>query len=351
PIMPTLPVEFMLEKGLPAPLRTSVKFLLFNIVWTFVAGEYTGDYSQVDRVWTFLPPLYSIIYTFYPLLDSAPLSVKQLGVQPRALLMTVLQLVLWCARLSSHAFRRGFFTGGGEDYRWVYIRKWIAKAPIIGSMGKPFMTFFNLSIISIYQHIILAMLALPTYAASASPKPLHYGDALLATLVLMALAIEFVADNQQFAYQTFKKTGKLDLDNEWPGSRIQFTTADRARGFITKGLWAYSRHPNCAGEQTVWLGMSLFPVLANWQLAHNFVDMLALLSPSLALCNLFLSSTYITESISGSKYEAYRLYKARVGMFWPTDTLFKALYLQVWGMKKGVDEALWAKAVLPKKEK
>lgn len=51
------------------------------------------------------------------------------------------------------------------------------------------------------------------------------------------------------AYQTFKQTGKLDLDNEWPGSRIKFTQADRERGFITKGLCAYSRHPNCASER------------------------------------------------------------------------------------------------------
>lgn len=61
--------------------------------------------------------------------------------------------------------------------------------------------------------------------------------------------------------------------NEWPGARIQWTEDDRQRGlwleltgdelcliyikigFVTRGLWAYSRHPNCACEQAFWVNI------------------------------------------------------------------------------------------------
>lgn len=39
---------------------------------------------------------------------------------------------------------------------------------------------------------------LPGYAASVSTTSLHWGDALMAGLVLTAIGIEFISDNQQF---------------------------------------------------------------------------------------------------------------------------------------------------------
>lgn len=46
--------------------------------------------------------------------------------------------------------------------------------------------------------VLMTVLQLPTYSASVSTKPLHWGDALLAGLTLTALLLEFVSDNQQF---------------------------------------------------------------------------------------------------------------------------------------------------------
>lgn len=78
---------------------------------------------------------------------------------------------------------------------------------------------------------------MPAYTASVKPVPLGLDDYILSAMILATLAIEFTADNQQWAYHNYKKTGVLDLDNEWPGARIEFTEEDRERGFITKGLW------------------------------------------------------------------------------------------------------------------
>ena len=58
--------------------------------------------------------------------------------------------------------------------------------------------------------------------------------------------IEIIADQQ-------KKKFKLDKSNK-----------DK---FISTGLWSVSRHPNYAGEITLWFGISIisFPVLEGWQ--------------------------------------------------------------------------------------
>jgi hypothetical protein len=63
----------------------------------FSAGEITGNVSQVDRVWTFLPPIYAAFFAFYPLMSFAPDFIKAQGVNPRNVLMFVLQ-VIWMTR-------------------------------------------------------------------------------------------------------------------------------------------------------------------------------------------------------------------------------------------------------------
>jgi len=98
--------------------------------------------------------------------------------------------------------------------------------------------------------------------------PLGLSDYVLAALSLGFIALEFVSDNQQQAYQTWKRTNavKVDPSYAWPGARLAFTEGDRQRGFITRGLWAWSRHPNFISEQSFWVR----PVGADlWWLSHH----------------------------------------------------------------------------------
>lgn len=225
------------------------------------------------------------------------------------------------------------------------------------------------------------MLGLPAYSSSVNDIPLHYGDWLLASLVLITIGIEFTADNQQWAFHNYKRDGKVDHAEEWPGARLNFTQDDAQRGFLTRGLWYVlpvlqfcsmslfffllgptlatpmqrlnvrdlsllkytTPHTNRCTE-FVWFLMSLFPLLTHPHIAHNVFDFAALLSPSLLLSALIYSSTIFTESISEPKYPGYKYYQRRVAMFWPLDTTFKALWVRVVGGKKEkaiVDEFLW----------
>ena len=66
------------------------------------------------------------------------------------------------------------------------------------------------------------------------------------------------------------------------------------------------------------------------------------LSPSLALCLLFLSSTRFSESISASKYpRGYAAYRARVSMFVPTLTPVWGTLLSLTGGKNETEELVW----------
>jgi steroid 5-alpha reductase family enzyme len=80
--------------GLDPTLAFPVKFCLFNIAWTFLAGEITGNVSQVDRVWTFLPVIYSAYWGLYlPLYGNGDNQwIKDQGISPRAALMVLLQV-------------------------------------------------------------------------------------------------------------------------------------------------------------------------------------------------------------------------------------------------------------------
>ncbi|KAG8707321.1 hypothetical protein FRC09_001891 [Ceratobasidium sp. 395] len=355
------PVEELRPRGLDPTLAGPVKFCLFNIAWTFLAGEITGNVSQVDRVWTFLPVLYSAYWGIYlPLYGSGDNEwVKEQGVTGRGVLMVLLQ-ILWSSRLSYNTFRRGLFSLKDEDYRWAVFR---AKIP-------PWLfSIFNFGFIALAQNVLLFLMALPAHhALFQHDLPLTTSDYVLTFLTVCNLAIQFTADNQQHAFQTYKyssparNTRAASHDETkaepygpgaWPGARMEWTDEDVKRGFITRGLWAWSRHPNFACEQTFWFLQALFPILASTIRTHALSDaakldvdvdtMTALwpLVPPLALSGLFIASTMFTESISKGKYPAYEAYQARVGMFSPSDTLWKGLFLRAKGQLEKVDAIVY----------
>jgi steroid 5-alpha reductase family enzyme len=124
----------------------------------------------------------------------------------------------------------------------------------------------NLTFISATQNVLLLLLGFPAAIASALQPhdELSTSDVLLAILALVILALEFIADNQQYTFQSFKhaylarekgnsSAEPYDEKKHWLGARLAFTPADAKRGFVTRGLWAWSRHPNCTCEMSFWV--------------------------------------------------------------------------------------------------
>ena len=86
---------------------------------------------------------------------------------------------------------------------------------------------------------------------------------------------------------------------------------DYQKGFLDKGLWKYSRHPNYFAEQAIWICFYLFSVAAcgqwfNWSIAG-----------CLLLMVLFQGSSAFSEEISSGKYPEYKVYQKSVRRFLP----------------------------------
>lgn len=112
--------------------------------------------------------------------------------------------------------------------------------------------------------------------------------------------------NMLAAYQTakykYKDTGELTRG---------YTAAELERGFVAKGLWAYSRHPNFFAEQTIWF------VLYSWSCFAANTPYSWAGTGAVLLVLLFQGSTYLTEKITKGKYPEYESYQKQVGMFIP----------------------------------
>ena len=161
-----------------------------------------------------------------------------------------------------------------EDYRWAVLRNkipsWLFQivnltfictpnnlTPLCPLIERP------LGSTAAIQNALLLVIATPTLVAATHPSPLVLSDGVLAFVALALLVFEFTADNQQYAYHAWKH-GTYDARTHWPGSRLAWTKDDAARGFCTRGLWSWSRHPNFLAEQSFWVrpfpSLLLFPV-------------------------------------------------------------------------------------------
>ncbi len=252
----------------------------------FVVSSITGNYSQVDKLWSLIPIAYVWIVTV------------QSGFELRLVLMALL-VTAWGFRLSYNFSRRGgyswkFWTGE-EDYRWAVVK------------AKPEFTVkwrwlvFNLLFISFYQMGLILLFTLPA-VRSMDGLPLGLADCLLAALIVVLIVVETLADQQQWNYHKQKKKAQA-AGGELPDKY--------KKGFVHTGLWGLVRHPNYAAEQAIWIVFYFFSVAAtgiwlNWSVMG-----------AILLVLLFWGSSSLGESISKGKYPDYAEYLKRVPRFIP----------------------------------
>ena len=255
----------------------------------FILGELTKNYSQVDKIWSIAPILYVAI-----------VMIKS-DYNPRIQLMFAL-VFIWGVRLTYNFSRHGGYSlqfwKGNEDYRWKVLR----EKPEFQSTWK--WRLFNLFFISGYQNALILLFTLPSIIAlQFKETELNAYDFIIALCMLFFIVFESIADNQQWQFQT-KKWALINNNQELSG--------DYKKGFLDKGLWAYSRHPNYFAEQGVWVCFYLFSVVAsdqwiNWSIAG-----------CLLLIILFQGSSKFSEEISAGKYPEYKMYQNAVSRFIPT---------------------------------
>lgn len=273
--------------------QSAILFFMINavamvIAYCFIIGEITRNNSQVDKLWSIIPIYYVWQMTY---LSDFP---------DRMVLMSAL-VTFWGVRLTYNFARRGAYTwkfwSGEEDYRWEILR----NRP--GFDNKIVWMLFNLFFISGYQNVLIFLFTLPilTCLDTRAPQEIQLSDLILASLMIIAVIIEFIADQQQYNFQTEKHRRIKAGEDLGP----------YAKGFVDTGLWGLVRHPNYAMEQSTWVIFYGFSVVStgewiNWSL------------PGCALLIvLFKGSSDFSEAISAEKYSAYPDYQKRVPRFIP----------------------------------
>ncbi|KAK4237398.1 hypothetical protein C8A03DRAFT_34645 [Achaetomium macrosporum] len=273
------------------PLISGFALSVFLGAVFLVVAEVNRNYSQVDRCWSLLPTLYIAHFDLW---------ARLVGLPTRRIEAALLFSTLWSVRLTYNYWRKGGYNIGHEDYRWELVRQRVPKVAF---------HVFNWTFVSFMQSILLFLIAAPVYKillASTIEPNLTSADLASLSMELGLILTEYIADEQQWAYQSakkqFKETGRVPRG---------FKQADLDRGFLTSGLWGYSRHPNFAAEQTIWF------LLYQWTCyATKTLYSWAGLGPSFLIL-LFQGSTWLTEQITGGKYPEYSEYQRKVGMFAP----------------------------------
>ncbi|NNF36436.1 MAG: DUF1295 domain-containing protein [Saprospiraceae bacterium] len=251
---------------------------LSNIILCFVVSTLTQNYSQVDKLWSIMPIVYSWITAW------------QGGWESRLLLMASL-VTIWGVRLTYNFYRRGGYHlkiwEGEEDYRWSVLRQRKEfNSPIRWMM-------FNLFFISIYQILLILLFTIPIVKC-VNGNPLNIIDWVLALVFIFFVVVETIADQQQWQFQKNKKRNP-----------------EKYNGFLDTGLWGIVRHPNYAAEQAIWIVFYFFSIAAtgiwvNWSIIGCILLVL-----------LFKGSSDFSESLSSNKYPEYEKYKETTPRFIP----------------------------------
>lgn len=252
----------------------------------FIVSSLTNNYSQVDKLWSIMPLIYAWLTAF------------KSGFEPRLVLMASL-VTVWGLRLSYNFWRRGGYSikiwAGEEDYRWSVLR----AGPDFRAKWK--WVLFNFLFISFYQMGLILLMTLPALR-SLEGRAITWADGLVAGVMLLLVAVEFIADQQQWNFHR-QKQKHIESGEDLP--------ENFRKGFVHTGLWSLVRHPNYAAEQAIWIVFYFFSVIATGQWINWSVI------GAILLVLLFWGSSNFSEAISSGKYPDYAGYRRRVPRFVP----------------------------------
>ena len=264
-----------------------------SVLYCFIVGEISRNNSQMDKLWSLLP----IVYTWI-------IAVKA-GFNPRQLIYAIL-VTLWGIRLTFNFARKGAYSvkfwTGEEDYRWKILR---SKKPL---NNKLIWALFDLLFISFYQNALVLAICLPSFASMDSVVPLGIADYIAFIGAFLFLVLETISDEIQMRFHTKKKALLTK------GKKLEELPSPYNKGFNTVGIWNYSRHPNYLGEQGFWI-MLYFVTLGAGTISYGFFSW-SMIGP-LLLVLIFLGSSNLQEKISSSKYPEYCDYINKVSKYIP----------------------------------
>ena len=207
-------------------LNPLIIVLIADIAATLVVygmGRLFHNASFYDAYWSVAPLAITIFWVFSPFPHHA--------VMIRQVIVSVLAFI-WGLRLT-YNWAHQWQGIKHEDWRYRDLREksfqWFWLVELVG--------------IDIMPTVIVFLACLPLYPVFVAGRG-HSGvlDVIACIITAGAIVIETIADRQLWKFTRQKP---------------------RSGEIMTKGLWAYSRHPNYFGEITFWWGIYLFGLAAD----------------------------------------------------------------------------------------
>jgi steroid 5-alpha reductase family enzyme len=202
------------------PLLTVLVADLAATLVIFVSSRVVNNSSMYDAYWSVAPPAI-VLYLAV---------VAEPGVDGLRQALVVALVWAWAVRLTAN-WARGWPGLGHEDWRYLAAR----------DNGRPYwpQSFLGFHLFPTIQ-VYLGCLALYP-AVSVGTGGFGALDVVAVVVTAGAIVIETVADEQLRAFNRTKAPGDI----------------------CTRGLWAWSRHPNYLGELSFWWGLWLFGLAAD----------------------------------------------------------------------------------------
>jgi steroid 5-alpha reductase family enzyme len=187
----------------------------------FVFSTVFRNSSFYDPYWSVAPIAIAAYWASFPVADRIP---------DERVALVLIAVVVWGVRLTYNwaSHWRGL---SHEDWRYADFRKRTgALYPLVDLFG-----------IHLFPTVQVFLGLLPVYAAlSLGDAPLSALDFIGFGVAIAATSIEAIADAQLHAFASTKAPGEI----------------------MSRGLWAFSRHPNYFGEIGFWWGLALIGAAA-----------------------------------------------------------------------------------------
>lgn len=199
---------------------------------------------------------------------------------PRADLIALL-VTLWALRLALYLALRNI--GHGEDPRYQAMRR---KQKSDADFAR-WSFFYVFMLQGLLAFVVSWPVQIGQFGGSGALGPLELSGAVL---FVIGLGFETIGDFQL--------------------ARFKADPANKGR-LMTRGVWAWTRHPNYFGDACVWIGLAIIALGAPW----GFVGLLSPLVMTHLLHNI--SGKALTERSMEKRYPEYAAWRARTSGFIP----------------------------------
>ena len=243
-----------------------LKLLIADVaatVFTFIFSLIFSNASVYDPYWSVQPIVIALGFFINAKLTAASV-------------LALIAVLYWGIRLTAN-WAYTFKGLNHQDWRYTMLNeKTGAFYPLINFLG-----------IHMFPTLVVYACTLPVIEVIMNAYTLNALSVVFFALSLFAATLQLVADIQMQSFRNAK-----------------------IGGFIRKGLWKYSRHPNYLGEILMWWGMGLFAV-------SLVPDKWYLIAGAIVNTVMFLFVSIPMAEKRQSKKDGYATYKKETRMLLP----------------------------------